>query len=216
MLKKKLIFTYFITLIAIISIGGLLFTQHDLMAKTTKKEIMERYKQDKEAVLRSPEEMKAMMNSVVEDIKKRNLKFQVELNEMMKYQISQITGTKPPSEDELKKKEEERRKKEELEKQQREKRRQEELRRQEEERKKREEEIQREQDRKKQEEMKKREEEKRHEEERKRQEELKKEEMNDRNIPIEIAPSVNLVAFNWRDSELLTKVQYQGICGSCW
>ena len=82
-----------------------------LSARTTKSEILKRYKQDKEAVLRSPEEMKAMMKTVVDDIKKRNLKFTVELNEMMKYQISQIAGTKPPAEDELKKKEEERRKK---------------------------------------------------------------------------------------------------------
>ena len=119
-----------------------------LSARTTKSEILKRYKQDKEAVLRSPEEMKAMMKTVVDDIKKRNLKFTVELNEMMKYQISQIAGTKPPAEDELKKKEEERRKKEELERQQREKKRQEELRRQEEQRKKREEEIEREQNQK--------------------------------------------------------------------
>ena len=148
-----------------------------LSARTTKSEILKRYKQDKEAVLRSPEEMKAMMKTVVDDIKKRNLKFTVELNEMMKYQISQIAGTKPPAEDELKKKEEERRKKEELERQQREKKRQEELRRQEEQRKKREEEIEREQNQKKQEEMRRQEEERRKQEEKKRQDEMKKEEM---------------------------------------
>jgi len=187
-----------------------------LSARTTKSEILKRYKQDKEAVLRSPEEMKAMMKTVVDDIKKRNLKFTVELNEMMKYQISQIAGTKPPAEDELKKKEEERRKKEELERQQREKKRQEELRRQEEQRKKRKEEIEREQNQKKQEEMRRQEEERRKQEEKKRQDEMKKEEMMDRNIPAEITPSIDLVAFNWRDSGLLSKVQYQGICGSCW
>jgi C1A family cysteine protease len=64
--------------------------------------------------------------------------------------------------------------------------------------------------------MRRQEEERRKQEEKKRQDEMKKEEMMDRNIPAEITPSIDLVAFNWRDSGLLSKVQYQGICGSCW
>ena len=40
--------------------------------------------------------------------------------------------------------------------------------------------------------------------------------MLDRNVPLAIAPAITVAAFNWRDASLLTTVQYQGICGSCW
>ena len=212
--------------------------------RTTKEDILNRYKQDREAFTRSPDEINAMMKGIISDIKERNLKYKVEINEMMKYKISEITGSRPPSEDEIKKKEDARRKKEELERkkeaerlkkeelelQKEEKRRQEELKRLEEERKKREEAIKREQDRKKREEMKRQEEEKRRqederlkkEEEKRRQEELKRNNeearrlMADRNVPLDIAPLATVKAFNWRDSRYSTVVQYQGTCGSCW
>ena len=121
---------------------------------TTKKDILKRFEQDKKNVGRTPEEMKSMMNDILGDIRKKNLKFRVELNEMMKYKISEITGSKPPSEDELKKKEAERRKKEAIEREKADKKRREEMRRQEEERKRRDDEIARERDRRKQDEMK--------------------------------------------------------------
>ncbi|HOP64481.1 MAG TPA: C1 family peptidase [Spirochaetota bacterium] len=184
--------------------------------RTTKKDIWQRFEQDKKNVVRSPEELKSMMNNILGDIRKKNLKFRVELNEMMKYKISEITGSKPPSEDELKKKEEERRRKEELARKKEEKRRQDELRRQEEERKRREDEINRERNRKKQEELRRQEEERRKREDAKRQDELNRRDMLDRNVPLSIAPAITVAAFNWRDAGRLTTVQYQGICGSCW
>lgn len=198
--------------LAIISSGpGNAYAQY-----TTKKDILKRFEQDKKSVGRTPEEMKSMMNDILGDIKKKNLKFRVELNEMMKYKISEITGSKPPSEDELKRKEDERRRKEQIEREKAEKKRQEEMRRQEEERKRRDDEIAKERDRKKQEEMKRQEEERRKQEDKKRQEEASRQEMMERNVPLSIAPTLTLAAFNWRDASQLTTVQYQGICGSCW
>ena len=211
---------------------------------TTKEDILNKFKQDKQKIGRTDKEIRETMKSVVADLKKKNMKFTVELNEMMKYKISEITGTKPPSQDELKKKEEERRRKEEIERQDAEKRKKEDLNRQEEEkkkreaeadrlekeRKKREEAINKERDRRKQEELRKADEElRKKEEERKRQEELRrkheekkrndelnKASMAERNIPLSIAPSLSLVSFGWNGATTSTIVQYQGICGSCW
>ena len=213
-------------LILIIAMTSSAFSQQ----RTTKDDIMKKFKEDKQRIGRTDAEIKETMNSVVADLKKKNKKFTVELNEMMKYKISEITGTKPPSEAELKRKEEERRKKEEIERQKAEKRKQEELRRLEEEkrrleeeRKKREEDINKESDRKKREELRKQEEERRkQDEERRKQEEKRrndnanKAEMLDRNIPLDLAPSLSLAAFAWNGSKTSTIVQYQGICGSCW
>ena len=183
---------------------------------TTKDDIMNKFQQDKQKIGRTDKEIKDTMNAVLADLKKKNKKFTVELNEMMKYKISEITGTKPPSEDELRQKEEERRKKEEIERQKAEKKRQEELKRLEEERKKREDAINQEQDRKRQEELKRQEEERRKQEDKKRNDEQNKAEMLDRNIPLDLAPSLALAAFAWNGSKTSTIVQYQGICGSCW
>ncbi len=184
--------------------------------KTTKEDILKKFKQDKQKIGRTDEEIKQTMNSVVADLKKKNKKFTVELNEMMKYKISEITGTKPPSEEELRKIEEEKRKKEEIERKKAEKRKQEELRRLEEERKRREDAINKEEDRRKQEEMRRQEELRRQEEERRRNEENNKAEMNDRNIPFNLAPALTLPVFAWNGAKTSTIVQYQGICGSCW
>jgi len=240
LLLPVLIFSMIIALLVVTAGGGF-----NAFAKaTTKEDILKRYKQDKESFSRSPEEINAMMKGIVSDIKERNLKYKVELNEMMKYKIAEITGSRPPDEDEVKKledarrkkeelerrKEEERKKKEELELKREEKRRQDELKRLEEERKKREEAIRREEDRKKREEMKRKEEERRRqederlrkEEEKRRQDELRRQSdeakrlMADRNVPLDIAPLAGAAAFNWRDSRYSTIVQYQGTCGSCW
>jgi len=203
--------TLFLTFIIIGDGTGDAYAQH-----TTKADILKRFEQDKKSVVRSPEEMKSMMNDILSDIKKKNLKFRVELNEMMKYKISEITGSKPPSEDEIKRKEDARRKKEEYERRQAEKKRQEELKRQEEERKRREQEIENERDRKRQEELRRQEEERRKQEEQNRRDSDDRAAMLDRNVPLAIAPAITAAAFNWRDASQLTTVQYQGICGSCW
>ena len=140
----KLLLLSGITSIFIIAVTSVIDAQ---TTKTTKDDIWNKFREDKKRIGRTDKEIKDTMKKIVDDLKKKNMKFKVELNEMMKYKISEITGTKPPSEDELKKKEEERRRKEELEKEKAEKRKRDELRRQEEERKKREEEINREKDR---------------------------------------------------------------------
>ena len=155
---------------------------------TTKGDILKKFKQDKQQIGRTDKEIKETMDAVISDLKKKNMKFRVELNEMMKYKIAEITGVKPPSEDEIKRKEEESRKKEEdlrrqqeekkrldeLKRQDEERRKRDELRRQQEERKKRDEEISRERDRRKQEEMRREEERKRRQEDKKREDELKR------------------------------------------
>jgi C1A family cysteine protease len=219
MMKKRSILhfpavtaSFMILLFSFILIGD--YSGSAYAQRTTKADILKRFQQDKKSVVRSPEEMKSMMNDIVSDIKKK--KFRVELNEMMKYKISEITGSKPPSEDEIKKKEDARRKKEELERKKEEKKRKDELKRQEEERKRREQEIEKERDRKKQEEMKKQEEERRRQEEQNRRNADDRQAMLDRNVPLSIAPAITVAAFNWRDASQMTTVQYQGICGSCW
>ena len=209
----KLLLLSGITSVFIIAVTSVIDAQ---TTKTTKDDIWNKFREDKKRIGRTDKEIKDMMKKVVDDLKKKNMKFKVELNEMMKYKISEITGTKPPSEDELKKKEEERRRKEELEKEKAEKRKRDELRRQEEERKKREEEINREKDRKRKEELKRKEEARRKQEEKKRNEDAKKAEMNDRNIPLDLAPSGSASAFFLNGSKTSTLVKYQGICGSCW
>jgi C1A family cysteine protease len=63
----------------------------------TKEEILQRYRQDREAILRDRGEIQKMMQGILTDIRKRNLKFRVELNEMMKYKIDSITGMETPT-----------------------------------------------------------------------------------------------------------------------
>ena len=64
--------------------------------------------------------------------------------------------------------------------------------------------------------MRKQEEERRKQEEKKRNDEANKAEMMERNIPLDLAPSLALASFAWNGSKTSTIVQYQGICGSCW
>ena len=71
--------------------GGNLYAQ-----SSTRKEIRAQFEQNKKAIMRDQDEVKRLMDDTIKDIKARNLKFRVELNEMMKYQISEITGAKPP------------------------------------------------------------------------------------------------------------------------
>ncbi len=206
------------TMLSILLTGSLLLTTAYPAAaqKTTKDDIIKKYKEDKQKFGRSDDEIKETMKTIIDDLKKKNKKFTVELNEMMKYKISEITGVIPPKEDEMKRKEEERRKKEEIDRQESERKKREELRRQEEERKKRQEEIDRERDRKRKEELKRKEDERRKQEERKRNEEANRSQLLDRNIPLDMTPSLSLVSFAWNGALTSTAVQYQGVCGSCW
>lgn len=172
--------------------------------------------QDIQTIGRSNKEINELMKQIISDQKKKNYKFKFEITEMMKYKISEITGTKPPSQNDLKKLEEERRKKEEAERLNAEKKKQEELKRLEEERKRREDEINREADRKRKEELKRQEEERQRQEDKKRLEEANSAAMKDRNIPLSMTPSLSLESFAWNGAKTSTIVQYQGICGSCW
>ncbi|MCL1833386.1 MAG: hypothetical protein FWG49_02685, partial [Leptospirales bacterium] len=231
-------------LISVFTAVSFVVLSSDLLAQTSKDDILKQFQQDKDKIDKTDEELKTTMKNMTEELKKKNAKFKVELNEMMKHKISEITGLKPPHENELKKIEEERRKREELERQRKEKEEQKELKRLEEEnkkreaelkkreeaRKKREEAINQEKDKKKQEEMKKQEEELRKQEEelkkkedelrkqeeQKKNEQAKKEQMLDRNIPSSLAPSAALSAFAWNGNKTSTVVQSQGTCGSCW
>jgi C1A family cysteine protease len=59
-------------------------------------EIRRRYEKDKSAILRDPGEINRLMKEMITSIKKKNLKFRVELTEIMRYKIAEVTGAKPP------------------------------------------------------------------------------------------------------------------------
>lgn len=60
--------------------------------KQSVSDIKKRFEQDKQNIQRSYLEMQQIHKQTVADIKARNLKFKVEINEQMKYHLSQITG----------------------------------------------------------------------------------------------------------------------------
>ena len=84
--------------------GGNLYAQ-----SSTRKEIKAQFEQNKKAIMRDQNEVKQLMYATLNYIKASNMKFRVELNEMMKYQISEITGAKPPKkiDDDARRKEQE-------------------------------------------------------------------------------------------------------------
>ncbi len=61
-----------------------------------KGDIRNMFNQQKHDINAETERLKAQLKGIQDDIKKRNLKFKVELTEIMKYKISEITGAKPP------------------------------------------------------------------------------------------------------------------------
>jgi C1A family cysteine protease len=59
-------------------------------------EIRRKYEKDKSTILRDPREINRLMKDMIVNIKKKNLKFRVELTEIMRYKIAEVTGAKPP------------------------------------------------------------------------------------------------------------------------
>jgi len=203
-------------------------------------DIRNRYEKDREGIMRSQEEMKQLMKGIVADIKERNLKFRVELNEQMKYEIARITGAKEPEEiekdasvrwgwgqrqwkryfgtyyDILGRKKAEDEQQEQLERRRKlaenEKKLEEQRRRLEEERR-----LAEDKQREQEEATRLAEEEKRLAQERKRLDEEKKK-LNEKKIETDIdnAPSPSAVAFTWLGRQKMTAVKNQGTCGSCW
>ncbi len=62
----------------------------------TRQQIRERFEKERDQIRRGPKEVKRLMRAMLDDIKKRNLKFKVELNEQMQYKIKTITGAEDP------------------------------------------------------------------------------------------------------------------------
>jgi len=61
-----------------------------------REKILSDFRAERSRIIREPAEMRRQLRSVQADIRKRNLKFVVELNEAMKYEIAAITGAKVP------------------------------------------------------------------------------------------------------------------------
>jgi cathepsin L len=180
-----------------------------LMAQTNiekkKAEIFNKYKQQKEKLVRSPEEMKLILADIQKKIQEKNMHFVVSINEMMKYKISQITGAQVPKDisKEAKVQSESANKAwEDLMKKYRgflesKKRGSDKFRYE----KKKDKEYYEEIDKDKES------------EEYSYKEEKKKEEPQ---TDIENAPSPDSKAFNWVNRKMVTSVKYQGLCGVCW
>jgi len=175
-----------------------------LAAKSLKKEreyLDQRLNKERKRLLRSAKEIREMMEGIQKHINKKNLKFVIALNEMMKYQIEDITGCQVPQnidkqakvqssqgedlwKEFMRKYREFRSKK-----------------RGSEEKKPDEESLREKKD------------------DGKRGEDIigKKDEKTDTiSTDIENAPSPDAPAFNWMTAGKVTPIKYQGQCGSCW
>ncbi len=209
-----------------------------------KEAIYDRFKEQKEKIVRSPQELKEMMAQVQKQIREKNLHFVVELNELMKYKIEQITGAQVPRDIEkearvqsdigdklwnefLKKfreKQQKKRQKDYLLEERNRKRIEDERKKKIEEDRKRE--IADERSRELEEKKRALDEEKRKQEEyaylkqqKKIEEERSREQQEQKDeiqTDIENAPSPNATSFTWVGRNKVTEIKYQGVCGSCW
>ncbi|OHD68447.1 MAG: hypothetical protein A2W19_14090 [Spirochaetes bacterium RBG_16_49_21] len=174
-----------------------------------KDEIYNKYKDQREKIVRSPQEMKEMLVGIQKQIKERNLHFVAELNEMMKYKISQITGARVPKNIEREAKvrsEAGNRLWEEFFKKYRERF-----------RKKRAPDYEEQKKEDKKTESDKDTEEYGHREEEKQKDLEKREEKPDEiRTDIQNPPSPDAAAFSWVSRNMVTGVKIQGVCGSCW
>jgi C1A family cysteine protease len=91
--KKSLALTTALISIFLIS-SSATYTQ---VRSSLKDSIRADFESSRAAIRKGPKEMKAQLAAVQKDIKARNLKFKVELNEMMQYQIAEITGAETPA-----------------------------------------------------------------------------------------------------------------------